>query len=549
MSEPPPPVLSDDLFDDASDEKIDLEIDKTDSAQTDIDLDLASTPEATPEKKELNDDMFFSTMSEPHEVESKSKQAEDMDEIFKTNNTNTEIKLTDDEDDAGDNGDNEDTSVPAASATTPKPNINISMEPKAKTFEAPTNNSLAKESRLSNFYNDTEEQEEEEDAEERDKFLEVTLSDPMKKGDGMSSYMVYKLTTKTNMPVFRSQEFTAQRRFSDFLNLYEKLKEKHLQAGRLLPPAPEKDMLGMAKVKMSNKEDSTPNEFIERRRAALERFLNRLAKGKAFKYDPDFRDFLETADDLPKATNTSALSLGGMSKMFRNVTDSVSKIAIKMDETDQWFDDKSRQVENLYLQFKKLYNMIELMYGWRKDLSVSTKDFSKSIAILANSEEQLSLSRSLSQLGEIYEKIDQIYLDQSQSDYFVFGELVRDYVSLFDNIKEVLHQRVKMYSSWQKLEDALKSKRESKAKLEASNKLDKVPTVAAEIKDLETKCEKSKEDFESISKNIKEEMKRFDFSRIKEFKSELTKYLQTLLNNQEQLVKIWEAYLPQVKAI
>jgi sorting nexin-1/2 len=94
------------------------------------------------------------------------------------------------------------------------------------------------------------------------------------------------------------------------------------------------------------------------------------------------------------------------------------------------------------------------------------------------------LSRALSQLGEIYEKIDQIYLDQSNADYFVFGELVRDYVSLFDNIKELFYQRVKMYSNWQKIEENLKSKKDSKLKLEASNKLDKVPTVAAEIKEV-----------------------------------------------------------------
>ena len=120
-------------------------------------------------------------------------------------------------------------------------------------------------------------------------------------------------------------------------------------------------------------------------------------------------------------------------------------------------------------------------------MSTSTKDFSKSTAILANSEEQLSLSRALSQLGEIYEKIDQIYLDQSNADYFVFGELVRDYVSLFDNIKELFYQRVKMYSNWQKIEENLKSKKDSKLKLEASNKLDKVPTVAAEIKEVKEK--------------------------------------------------------------
>ena len=53
---------------------------------------------------------------------------------------------------------------------------------------------------------------------------------------------------------------------------------------------------------------------------------------------------------------------------------------------------------------------------------------------------------------------------------------------------------------------------------------------------MEAKVEKSKEEFEQISRNIKEEVKRFDLNRAKEFKIEITKYLQTLLNNQEQVI-------------
>ena len=299
----------------------------------------------------------------------------------------------------------------------------------------------------------------------------------------MGSYMVYKLNTKTNYPVFKSQEFSANRRFSDFLNLYEKLKEKHLQTGRVLPPAPEKDMIGMAKVKMS-KDDTTPIDFIEKRRAALERFLNRLANHKVFRYDPDFRDFLETSNDLPKASNTSALSGAGMLKMFKTVTDSVSKIAVKMEETDQWFEEKTRQVDNLYVQFKKMHATIDMLCGWRRDLTSSTKEFAKSSAILSSSEEQLNLSRALSQLGEIYEKIEQIYLDQSNADYFIFSELVKDYVCLFDNIKDIFYQRVKLYSYWQKAEETLKTKKDAKTKLESANKQDKIPAALAEIKDV-----------------------------------------------------------------
>ena len=117
-------------------------------------------------------------------------------------------------------------------------------------------------------------------------------------------------------------------------------------------------------------------------------------------------------------------------------------------------------------------------------MASSTKDFSKHAAILANSEEQLNLSRALSQLGEIYEKIDQIYLEQANCDYFSFAELVKDNICLLDNIKEVFHQRVKMFSNWQRAEETLKSKKDTKAKLEAANKQDKIPAAAAEIRDV-----------------------------------------------------------------
>jgi sorting nexin-1/2 len=489
---------------------------------------------------------FFSTISDPNLLE-KKQPIEDMDEVFKINsptNAIKEIKLTDDEEDDPFSLDNE----KKVNNTSSNP-VSVSIQPSisSNTIKEDSFYSLKKQTSISNhnFNNDKSIDEADED---RDKFLEIKLSDPTKVGDGMGSYMVYKLTTKTNYPVFKSQEFSATRRFSDFLSLYEKLKEKHLQTGRILPPAPEKDMIGMAKVKMS-KEDTTPIDFIEKRRATLERFLNRLACHKVFRYDPDFRDFLEISTDLPKASNTSALSGAGMLKMFKNVTESVSKIAVKMEETDQWFEEKTRQVENLYVQFKKMHGTIEMLCGWRRDLTSSTKEFSKSAAILANSEEQLNLSRALCQLGEIYEKIEQIYLEQSNADYFVMSELVKDYVCLFDNIKEIFYQRVKIYSIWQKSEETLKSKKDAKAKFEQANKQDKIPAALAEIKDWESKVDKAKEEFEQISKNIKEEVKRFDFERAKEFKVEITKYLQTLLNNQEQLVKIWEAYREQVKAI
>ncbi len=50
---------------------------------------------------------------------------------------------------------------------------------------------------------------------------------------------------QTTIPQFRRPEMGVYRRFSDFLGLHEKLNEKYMTQGRIVPPAPEKSVLGM----------------------------------------------------------------------------------------------------------------------------------------------------------------------------------------------------------------------------------------------------------------------------------------------------------------
>lgn len=76
------------------------------------------------------------------------------------------------------------------------------------------------------------------------------------------------------------------------------------------------------------------NDFVERRRSALERYLRRTADHPVLVLDPDFREFLESDVELPKATSTSALSGAGVMRLFNKVGETVNKITYKMDETD-----------------------------------------------------------------------------------------------------------------------------------------------------------------------------------------------------------------------
>lgn len=56
-------------------------------------------------------------------------------------------------------------------------------------------------------------------------------------------------------------------------------------------------MIGMTKIKISSQNDNSTtngNDFVERRRASLERYLKRTAQHPILVLDPDFRQFLES---------------------------------------------------------------------------------------------------------------------------------------------------------------------------------------------------------------------------------------------------------------
>merc|ERR1719510_816495 len=244
--------------------------------------------------------------------------------------------------------------------------------------------------------------------EERDEFIDIKVTSPHKIGEGMSSYMAYKVATKTNVNYFKKSEMSVDRRFSDFLGLHDKLSEKYLPNGRIIPPAPDKSVVGMTKVKMS-KEATTENaaqqfEFVEKRRAALERFLNRTAAHASLRTDPDFREFLELETELPKASQTATFSGKNMMKIINKVGDSITNITLKLEETDEWFEEKTNTIEQLETQLRKLHLATEALVMYRKDLGYATNNISKSLAVLSGTEENSGLSAAIAQLSSVQEK-------------------------------------------------------------------------------------------------------------------------------------------------
>jgi sorting nexin-1/2 len=362
--------------------------------------------------------------------------------------------------------------------------------------------------------------------------------------------MTYRITTKTTLAIFKKPEFTVNRRFSDFLGLHAKLIQKYLHLGIIVPSPPEKDAVSMAKVKISSKEDDRPADFIDRRRSLLERYLNRLAQHDKLVEDPDVRDFLEIPNELPKSKDTQALSGAGVLRAFSSISTSVTKLTAKTSEQDQWFEEKHTLIIEYQTHLKKMYNQLNTLFIQRKEAGHSIKQFAASLNHLATTEEHSLLSSALIELANLQEKLDQINNEYTLKEYSIITELIKEYISLLDMVQLAFHERIKIHQTWLNAEDTLKRKRETKTKLEQSPKsADKLPQAEKEIYDWEGKVEHGKQQFENISKTIKEEMESFEQTRINDFKKGIDQYLKSLLEQQEKLLQVWEGYLPEANKI
>lgn len=277
---------------------------------------------------------------------------------------------------------------------------------------------------------------------------------------------------------------------------------KYLRYGRIIPPAPSKNLIGSTKVKMSAQNAGATAagggaadaasagasglglEWLENRRAALQRFVGRIAQHPVLCVDPDFVNFLQSDEELPKAVNTAALSGAGVMRLFNKVGETVNKITYKMDENDAWFEDKVNEVENLDMHLQRLHGAIKALVGHRRELSLLTGTVAKSAAMLSTCEEHAGLSRALSQLADVEEKVELLRSEQANSDLYILSETLKDYVGLFGAIKDVFHERVKVFQNWQHAQMQLTKRRDQNEKMKLANRTDKMEQAQREVEEV-----------------------------------------------------------------
>lgn len=365
----------------------------------------------------------------------------------------------------------------------------------------------------------------------------------------MSSYMSYRIATKTSLPQFKSSEFTVNRRFSDFLGLHVKLVHKHLREGLILPVPPEKDSMSMAKVKIA-KDSGLPMNFLEHRRSYLERYLNRLVQHPKLLEDPDVREFVESPQDLPKSSSTQAVSVDGVLRVFASISDQVSKLGTKNNEQDQWFEDRFFSLAELRKRLESWFNQLTHLHIYRKEAALSVRNLSAHLNHLASVEEHALVANALTELAHLEDTIEQLQTEKATKEYATLTELVKEYTLILEMVEMAFRTRIRLHQHWLTCADNLTKKRDNVTKLSQNPKAaNKLPQAEMEVSEWERRVAQAKEDFERMSATLKDEIEVFNEVCFDDFNSAVHKYLRDEYDLTERALGVWQTFLPHAQKI
>uniref|UniRef100_A0A668T4L3 PX domain-containing protein n=1 Tax=Oreochromis aureus TaxID=47969 RepID=A0A668T4L3_OREAU len=165
----------------------------------------------------------------------------------------------------------------------------------------------------------------------------VTVDHPESQVTAIETFVLYRVVTRTTRSDFDSSEYEVRRRYQDFVWLRSKLEEKHPTL--IVHPLPEKFVMkGM--VERFN------DDFIETRRRALHRFLNKISEHPILSYSQHFQVFL-TAQDLAPHRKQGPGFLSRMGETVRAVANSVRGLKSRPEEfavMQEYVDDFSNKM-------------------------------------------------------------------------------------------------------------------------------------------------------------------------------------------------------------
>ncbi|KAJ2686855.1 Vacuolar protein sorting-associated protein vps5 [Coemansia spiralis] len=379
--------------------------------------------------------------------------------------------------------------------------------------------------------------------------MQIHVTEPVKVSDSLKSYIAYKVRTLSDAAMFREREMVVRRRYRDFDWLIQELVARH--PGVIVPAIPEKQSMGRFE-----------DEFVEARRAGLERCLARIGAHPVLWRDDVFRLFVEADDFAPKARAITerrvAAEVSGAGPPLSGAGAPASGSglfgdgwgAAKYREKDEWFSRRMQELDAVEEELRALLRALEYSQRQRRELAIAHGELGEAYLRMAGQELSKSLASGLTDMGSLQQKLRALQSRQGVADFAEFQLTTDEYIRLIASVRTAFTARARAYGLWQNsLADLIKRRKvlEGLVQHPARASPERLSQLKAEIARAEIRTEANRNAFDDVSQILKQEVARFDASRVRDFQAAIEAYLAALIDTQEEIVTLWDAYLVSLR--
>ncbi|XP_053325454.1 sorting nexin-7 [Spea bombifrons] len=348
----------------------------------------------------------------------------------------------------------------------------------------------------------------EEEPEIKDIF--ITVDDPESHITAIETFITYRIATKTTRSEFDSSEFEVRRRYQDFLWLKSRLEDAHPTL--IIPPLPEKfSVKGM--VERFN------DDFIETRRKALHKFLNRIADHPTLTFNDDFKIFLTAqAWELASCKKQGPGLFSRMGQIINAVASSVRGVKNRPDE----FTELVEYVDVFSQKLNLLDKITQRIYKEEKDYYESMKEYGPIYTLWSASEEEL-----VDPLKGVAGCIDRCCKATDTLNSKLSGDLIpiiHEYVLYSETLSGVLKRR-----------DQIQAELDTKVEALNNKKVDR-EALKEEIEKLEDKVE-------CANNALKADWDRWKENTQLDLKGAFINMADSRISHYEECLSTWEAFL------
>lgn len=374
--------------------------------------------------------------------------------------------------------------------------------------------------------------------------MNISVGPAGKVGEGVNAYYVYKVSSEM-LPVDAVQ---VDRRYSDFLWLHNQLSKQC--AGFIIPPLPAK-VVGILQGP----------EFLEHRRAGLERFLRKVVQHDELKNTNHFKSFIECSPvelTALKAKYQAAMmsppTLAAVAEKTQAINSWWGKAVQRISENDSFkllaakagheitnsstiedpgFEDLIKYVRELHNQVRGLKAKIHVADQQNKLTAGAYCDLIESLHAIADTEESYS-DIPTNDFSAVLSLLD-TRARQTDGELERFAISVKDFSQWMHSVKNAISVREDRRLHYQAKLAAKKAK-DAQAASHESAKSPRVPsTPSNSIEQLNHELDEAKAEFEKVHSRVVSEIARFRADKSAELRHMFAEFAALQARNSAEL--------------